>query len=619
MSVYNVDKIYHENLNQKTSYINYALEHIDENLNKRNIKFPSKEQRVIIDEAAKLCSKHGASFEAKLLKESDSDEKLCFIKLNNEFRPYFDLKLNENLLKSSKGLAYDDITEEDVNNMIGKKRILENTLIEEGVENFKNTTQKNKINVESKTIITDNLDKIKRIFEDKLTNQIDTNIESFDNFVFSNENSLFDLFKVESPNNTSQDFSFNTIFFRTNLNESITEKQDDILKMTALFVAKNGQNFLNIIQKNESNNSLFNFLNPSNNLFPYFKEILKGYKNISNLNSLWQNKLDVYSKVSELNFHTEKLSELNLKERIEYIKSGKWNGFSDSNPILLKARDTFIIEKQKLEKEKEEKTVKNIENKLISSVCWNNFSIVELIDYDVEERKIKIVKSETINNKEVNKKNEINLSCNKITNNHHNTFDIEKIENEENYNLIDRIKNNKTPNLIVLSADQHLEKLKQMNKKIIISMVNCVFCNRKIPENEYQEHLKIELLDPKWKDVINEINKRKDEKTFNDGDSMVRYLREFKNGRPDLFENSSKDEVVWDGVAAHLSRMTASIAMNNTHNKKLLEENIKNELIKEQKLREIMMLNKDLENSSNFDENSEVNNKNIYTSNLGRN
>ncbi len=95
MSVYNVDKIYHETLNQKTSYINYTLEHIDENLSKRNIKFPNKELKQIIDEAARLCSKHGLTFESKLLKESDSDEKLSFIKQNNEYRPYFELKLNE--------------------------------------------------------------------------------------------------------------------------------------------------------------------------------------------------------------------------------------------------------------------------------------------------------------------------------------------------------------------------------------------------------------------------------------------------------------------------------------------------------------------------------------------
>lgn len=619
MSVYNVDKLYHETLNQKTSYINYTLEHIDENLSKRNIKFPNKELKQIMDEAARLCSKHGLTFESKLLKESDSDEKLSFIKQNNEYRPYFELKLNEYLLKASKGLIYDDLNENETSNLIGKKRINDDKIHDNNFENvsIKHIFKNPKHNVENRTIVTDNLDKIRKIFDDKLDSEIDNNQDENDNN-FLVENSLFEPFNIEPINKDNLEFNFNSTNFKTQLTEKISEKQDEIIKLTAQFASKNEIKFIDVIRKNEEKNSLFNFLNPSNNLYSYFMDILKGYKNLSNLNTLWGNKLEIYSKIADLNFHTEKLTELSLKERYEFLKIGKWKGFSDNNFILQKAKDTFVIEKKRLDKEKEENIIKNTENKLLSSVCWNTFSIVEIIDYEVEERKIKALKTEK-NSREISK-NQLEYNIHKIDNKDQVLDKNQFIQsNDTNENLIDKIKNNKSHNILVVSADQHMEKLKQMNKKINVSIVTCVFCNRKIPENEYQEHLKIELLDPKWKDIKNEINKRKEEKTFNDNDVMVKYLREFKNGRPDLFENSTNDEVVWDGVAQHLTRMTASVAMNNTQNKKLLEEQRKNELLKEQKLREMMMLNKNLENCDNLEDKYDEENKNIYLSNLGKN
>jgi splicing factor 3A subunit 1 len=61
---------------------------------------------------------------------------------------------------------------------------------------------------------------------------------------------------------------------------SISLKQDDVLKLTAQYVAINGEDFLIALTERKRSNPLFSFLKPSNSKFNYFTRMVDSYVKI---------------------------------------------------------------------------------------------------------------------------------------------------------------------------------------------------------------------------------------------------------------------------------------------------------------------------------------------------
>lgn len=58
---------------------------------------------------------------------------------------------------------------------------------------------------------------------------------------------------------------------------NISLKQDDILKLTAQYVAINGEDFLIALTERKRNSPMFTFLKPSNSKFNYFTRMIDSY------------------------------------------------------------------------------------------------------------------------------------------------------------------------------------------------------------------------------------------------------------------------------------------------------------------------------------------------------
>lgn len=54
----------------------------------------------------------------------------------------------------------------------------------------------------------------------------------------------------------------------------------DLVKLTALFVARNGRQFLTSLMSREHNNYQFDFLKPQHSLFQYFTKLVEQYTNV---------------------------------------------------------------------------------------------------------------------------------------------------------------------------------------------------------------------------------------------------------------------------------------------------------------------------------------------------
>lgn len=72
---------------------------------------------------------------------------------------------------------------------------------------------------------------------------------------------------------------------------SISAQDVDIIKLTAMFVARNGRQFMAQLAQREARNYQFDFLRPNHNLFGYFSELIQQYTKILVPNAEGQEKL----------------------------------------------------------------------------------------------------------------------------------------------------------------------------------------------------------------------------------------------------------------------------------------------------------------------------------------
>eukprot|EP00928_Gymnodinium_smaydae_P048402 TRINITY_DN32354_c0_g1_i1.p1 TRINITY_DN32354_c0_g1~~TRINITY_DN32354_c0_g1_i1.p1 ORF type:complete len:722 (+),score=251.36 TRINITY_DN32354_c0_g1_i1:92-2257(+) len=130
----------------------------------------------------------------------------------------------------------------------------------------------------------------------------------------------------------------------------------DIIKLSAQFVARNGQKFLIGLTQRESRNPQFDFLKPTHALFGYFTSLV-----------------DAYTKCLMPN-----------KDEVEKLKKLVENG----QEIMDKATARFEWdeqeEQQRLSREQEE----HEEKEIMAQIDWHDFVVAETIEFTAEDDKI---------------------------------------------------------------------------------------------------------------------------------------------------------------------------------------------------------------------------------------
>ncbi|KAG1461688.1 hypothetical protein G6F56_005673 [Rhizopus delemar] len=112
-------------------------------------------------------------------------------------------------------------------------------------------------------------------------------------------------------------------------------------------------------------------------------------------------------------------------------------------------------------------------------------------------------------------------------------------------------------------------KLIGSGSKAAIPMQTCPRCGEAIPVTEMDEHMRIELLDSKWKEQKMAMEAKIKDSNLLHGTDVARNLKNFSGLRPDIFdadesetlwklkrqqeEARKKDKIIWDG---HTATMT---------------------------------------------------------------
>ena len=502
----------------------------------------TKKVKKVIDKAATLVAQYGIQVETSM----KEDPNFSFINKSDPYYPYYQSKISQ--------------SKEELRKNLSKK--MEEYYSQE--KNASNNENKEFLNKKRKE---DNLIELEKEAKELLKEAMQDKID-----LLRSDKNLNNLEKIPQP---APD-----IFSVPQPNISGTEL--DIIKISAQFVAKNGQKFLSDLIRREKDNPQFDFMKPQHTLFGYFTFLVGCYAKILN------NKNEIMSKI-------EKYA-------------------TNSDEILKSANMHYLYEKKlsKIPRGKrfsQEDLLTNDEKEKMKQIDWYDFVLVETIDFssDEDEKSEKsnkeiIAKENIYNNNYIKENNEIDNST-IITNDDNNT--ITNIEDDKtfytNNNAINSTNNNNNnvgQEIVYINGRKVIKNYVREKKKPIldkgvddVNEVKCPLCKLSIKPNKIEEHLKIELLDPKWKKIQEVINKNQEQTNLAGTGDLLIYLDEFSKSRPDLFgdvddikklEKKRKEEkeknidhATFNGYAPTMSRTTANNNMIKIQNIRHIEESKK--------------------------------------------
>ncbi|XP_057292699.1 splicing factor 3A subunit 1-like [Hydractinia symbiolongicarpus] len=365
----------------------------------------------------------------------------------------------------------------------------------------------------------------------------------------------------------------------------------DIVKLTAQFVAKNGKDFLTSLMTREQRNYQFDFLRPQHSLFQYFTRLVEQYTKILLPPD------DITKKLSKDFSEPWKVLDC-VKYRVE------WQRFQDR-------------EKRKVEDEKERERI------AFAQIDWHDFVVVETVNFRenetanlptpvtkdqlgarllAQERFEKMKKSGEVNAEEIEmdveeeEEGEEELYQPFQQEDNEEKGDEEKVGSDMEEESDDEEGGAKPPEMpppvmppmpglnapIRKNYDPKASKQStssSLSDKYLISPLT----GEKVPVESMANHMKVNLLDPRWKVQQEKLieEKRQQDDVLAQGVHIGDSLKQLAERRSDIFgvgieetfigkklgeEEASKKPTkeIWDGHTASMERATKLAHSNIT-------------------------------------------------------
>src|SRR5690242_15110073 len=134
---------------------------------------------------------------------------------------------------------------------------------------------------------------------------------------------------------------------------NISAKDLEVLKLTALYTARVGENWLKELRNRESGNFQFDFLRPQHSFFQFFRSLVDQYK------VLLEEEQTVEARIAEL--------QENVKNRFHVLERAKGRA--------------EYVKYVSAQKEKEEKKAED-EKKEYASIDWHDFAVIATVLFD---------------------------------------------------------------------------------------------------------------------------------------------------------------------------------------------------------------------------------------------
>lgn len=347
--------------------------------------------------------------------------------------------------------------------------------------------------------------------------------------------------------------------YTVRLPEGITGEELDIIKLTAQFVARNGKSFLTGLTSRESTNPQFHFLRPTHSMFMFFTSLA-----------------DAYSKVL--------MPPKGLTDKLR-------NSVADMTTVL--ERCLHRLEWERSQEQARQKAEDEIEQERVqmAMIDWHDFVVVEGIDFADDEdddlpppmtldeviRRSKMSAMEEDDYVEPGKEVEMEMD----------EEEVQLVEEgmkaatlEENGNVKNNEEEQDPPMRIVKNWKRPEDRIpaERDPTKFVVSPIT----GELVPISEMSEHMRISLIDPKYKEQKDRMFAKIKETTLAADDEISKNIVGLARTRPDIFGTTEeevsnavkaeiekkKDEqpkqVIWDGHTGSIGR-TANQAMSQNN------------------------------------------------------
>ncbi|SCM11719.1 splicing factor 3A subunit 1, putative [Plasmodium chabaudi adami] len=495
---------------------------------------PPNSIKSVIDKTAAFVKKNGKVFEQKIYKEKE--KQFNFINNTHPYFFYYQYKLHEQFLgiqeKNTIPKAILEIKKrEDLNKSSNNEHILK--ICDFVKEDIKK--EKNKIiySIDDQT-------------KDEDTEEQQIEIKE-------------DIYTIISPLISSVDV--------------------DLMKTTALFVARNGNKFLNELIEREKNNSQYDFLRANNLYYNFFSKLIDIYVKcllpnndiIDKIKKYSNNKRDILNYSYSIYNHNMKKreeEERKLEEKTKCDTFYDWTNFTvveniafdDNIDTLPQSIDFNNVENyvlnQLFDTDKKYTNIEKINNisyhtNNINKEMYENGEIGEYQGYaddsmDEYERQNEYsddaIEMRKLEENIADMSQEENIYDNKYIkgrkqksrlNGKLNKNDNEILSGEESLDNIQEIVDDDNDEKIIVVKNYEKSRKHKMNKE---NVHLCPITNQPIDINDMTRHLKTLLLDPQWKEQKDKLyEKAKKEASFSPLEDIEGNLSLFVINRPDIF------------------------------------------------------------------------------------
>ncbi|KAF1832747.1 splicing factor 3a [Decorospora gaudefroyi] len=342
---------------------------------------------------------------------------------------------------------------------------------------------------------------------------------------------------------------------------NISAKDLEVLKLTALYTARLGENWLKDLRNRESGNVQFDFLRANHSFFQFFRSLLEQYK------ILLEEEATVEARIEELQRNIKNRFHLldRAKQRAEYVK--------------------YVT----AQKEKEEKKVE-AERQEYATIDWHEFGIIATVIFDEADDAADLPAPAQLNDlqsQSLEQKAAVSLSRrleeaapDQVAYYNVNQQYAPPPPMQPNYGPVAPpvqppygmpsygpapMPDYRTPAQMSREEEQaRLARERQAEseqraraqaaargapgrivtdyvpraaKKANVPMAVCPNCKQQIPSNEMDEHIRIELLDPRWKEQRDKAEARYST-TINTAE-VANNLKRFASQREDIYDGAT--------------------------------------------------------------------------------
>ncbi|KAJ2992909.1 hypothetical protein HDV02_002759 [Globomyces sp. JEL0801] len=337
---------------------------------------------------------------------------------------------------------------------------------------------------------------------------------------------------------------------------SISKQDLEVVKLTAQFVARNGSHFMATLGQREARNYQFDFLRPSHSLYPFFTRLIDQYTRVL------IPPRDLFDKLT-LN-HEDRFQVLDrIKERVDF--------------------EAYVVhEKEKAQKDADEEKI------AFATIDWHDFVVVETIEFNESDDKsilpppmtVMELESMTLEQRkallnfdnpaetgadDMEMDDEVDMDADS---------DMEMGSDEENEKPVVKndVKVTKTEE-IAPPANIRTNYVPKVGRHTTQGTQICPRCKQSIKVSEMAEHMRIELLDPKWREQKQALEARQQDSNLVKDDVLVQNLARMSSKRADLFGGARAEfaptetkkvdpkKVIWDGHQSSVAKVTAKAGM----------------------------------------------------------